>query len=454
MPNLLRIGTADAVWPPLLAVLLLVQAILWGSEAYFAQFIFFVASYLSVLYRSWFCYGFLNPVVLFLISTFLYLAAGATDLHLFSNEDSLSENNIGLLLLFGCFFVSVLLLFYDFFYRNNWSLLRLSRLDRMIEGGSFVRIIRLLSGFGIIVLVPVYIGAFVGLYGFGIGYISRGDIYSESSYLLVALRIVLPLLAVVYVWASHVFESKSSGGFNYLVLLVVLLWVLFDLLLKGDRRVLVSVILGVVCIKYFGRKLPFYYVALGGAAAIVLYLYGAVRNRPLDVWLDNINYSLTSQFSPSKTEFGPFSIVANELMRADLFFSDTTVFNGFLSALPTFVYPDRPLASSVKFVKEYFPDFYDIGGGLAFNIIVDAALMFGFFAPVLLGFFYALLFSFGNQRGKTALLMNGVLVYALTFTARFDFASMFQTLFYICFVLFAGYGVVLLLMGRNRAKSI
>lgn len=430
------------------------QCFAWFFDLYIFQLCSFLCSYILLFVFSVLGFRFLSPAPLFLLASFFYFSAGAVDLHFFNNEDSLDPKRIGLLILMGYFFVLFFVFMLRFFCVKSFVVLNFSGLDRLSCSQFFVSKGRLFSGLFLIFFTPVYIYVFGSSYGFGVGDVSRGDIYKEQNFLLVALRIFLPVVAIAYVWFYFLSQKRSLNIFNFAVLFSLACVLLFDLVFKGDRRVVVSVVLALLSLKYHGKNIPLKIFAVGAFFVVALYFYGAVRNRPFFMWADNITEYMAAGFSPSKTEFGPFSVIANEILSGENFFSSLTLFNGLLSALPSFVYPDRPLASSVWFVKEYFPDFYDVGGGLAFNIVVDAALMFGFLAPVFLAVAYALVFSIANQRGESRSLVCALLIYIFTFTARFDFTSIYQVVGYSLFVLLSGYFSLLLLVGQRRPKRI
>lgn len=420
----------------LLFFLFFLQLFLYNLDEYKIQFLLFVFSYIFLLIFIVRQSYFLSPISLFVFITFFYLSAGSLDLHYFTNPDYLLPKKMGLLLLLGYLFIYLLVSFVSIS-KKIVNINFLMKINNSLTHSNYSHI--LYSGVTTLFFLSVisYIIYFLIFYGFSIGAMSRGTLYGNSSFFLTLLKILIPFLAITSIWLQKNYqENKRRRG--YFIILFIVLFVLFDMLFKGDRRVSVSMLLAIGSIYYYQKNIPKKYVILGIFGPFILYFLGAIRNRPLSMWSDNIASYLAREFSPSKTEFGPFSMIANYLLREDLFMTMPTMFTSFLSALPGFIFSDRPLASSVWFVKTYFTDYYNSGGGLAFNIIVDAVLNFGYFAPFILALFYFLFLSIGKQKGKIGILINALLIYTLTFTARFDFTSIYQTVIY-------GWGILFLI---------
>lgn len=405
------------------------QLLLYGVQEYKLQFLVFELSYILIIIYTVRLNYLVSPISLFILISFFYISAGPLDLHYFNNKDLLTPDVIGLTLLFGYSFVWILLLLWSMLCKYKLNVILLSTLDKSLESQNYSLKLRFMVAVLIILFATMYIYKFIAMYGFTIGVVSRGDLFSERNFLLTLAKTVIPIFIITYLWLKKYYDS-SRGIIDYVAIMTILIFCIFDVLFKGDRRIVVSLLAGIIAVYYLHRPIPFKYIISVLAGAIVLYFFGAVRNRPIYQWSNNLVDTLSNEFSPSATEFGSFSLVANYLMKDEFFLTIPTLWQSFLSAIPGFIYPDRPLASSLWFVKEYYNDIYISGGGLAFNIIVDSALNFGYLAPLFLAIFYIAFFIIGNQKGKIGVLISSLLIYSLTFSARYDFASILQVILY------------------------
>lgn len=413
-----------------LIILFFIQFLLYIGEEYKSQLVIFEISYvLLIIFTVRYNY-LVSPISLFIIISFFYISAGPLDLHFFNNKDSLNSQTMGLMLLISYSFVEFLLLFWTLMGSKSFNISLISNLNSTLRNKSYSRLVYFTLSVLIILFVFIYIFKFILMYGFTIGGMSRGELFSDRSFILTLVKTALPVFIIAYLWLKKYYRNEKNTTLDYLVISLIIIFSLFDILFKGDRRVVVSLVVGIIGIYYLHKPLPKKYIISGLIGAISLYFYGAVRNRPLYMWSENLAYTLSKDFSPSSTEFGSFSLIANYLMKDEFFMLMPTLWSSFLSAIPGFIYPDRPLSSSLWFVKNYFTDIYMSGGGLAFNIIVDAVLNFGYFAPIVLSLFYMSFFVLGKQKGEIGVLISALLIYSLTFSARFDFAAIFQMVFY------------------------
>jgi len=403
------------------------QFFLFTIEEYKYQFILFELSYILIIVYVSYRFYFMSAISLFIFITFFYLSAGSLDLFYFNNSDNLNAERMGLLLLFGYFFIYVLILLWSIFENKFINFKLLEKVNNSLANTNYSQILYRIITVFLLFMIVLYIGKFLSMYGFSIGGVSRGDLYNTSNFILVLAKVMIPQFIIIYVWLRVTFKSKNTK-IDYLVIFFIFLFIFFDMFFKGDRRVTLSTLMAIGGIYYYAKALPKQYIFIGIGGIIFLSLLGAIRNRPISVWADNIEYYMARDFAPSDTEFGPFSMIANYLMKDDMFLTMPTLFSSFPSVIPGFLYPERPIGSSVWFVKTYFEDYYNSGGGFAFNIIIDAALNFGYFAPIVLAIIYFLLFFLGKQKGVIGVLLTGLLIYSLTFTARFDFLSIWQSI--------------------------
>jgi oligosaccharide repeat unit polymerase len=410
-------------------LLFLIQLFLFNMNEFYYQFIIFLVSYLYLMFYLIKKYNFMNPLTLFIFISFFYFTSGTFDLYFFVNKFKLEESTMGLLLLFSYSFVLFLVFFVGLFDKKDINLNIFNKFNYTIDNSNYASILYKLSSNLLILFIFLYVLKFVSMFGLSIGAFSRGELYSTKSFLLVLLKIIIPTTTIFFVWIRNIYEKRNKKR-DLLTFLFIISFVLFDMLFKGDRRVGVSMILGVLAINYYMKSLPIKYIFLGIISSIGLFLLGAIRNRPVERWGESIDNFITREFSPSNGEFGPFSMIANYLLKEEHFISMPTYFNSLLSVIPSFLYPDRPIASSNWFTKTYFTDYYNSGGGWAFNMIVETTLNFGYFAPIILSIFYSLFFILTKQKGYLGILITAIIVYITSFSIRFDLTSIFQTTIY------------------------
>jgi hypothetical protein len=409
--------------------LLLIQITLYNMNEVFYQFIVFLIGYSFLLYFLVKRYNFISPLTLFVFISFFYFTAGTFDLFFYKNIFKLEETTMGLMLIFSFSFILLLTFLYSLFDKKDINFSFFSKVNNTLISSNYASIIYKLSSNVLIIIIVLYILKFISMFGLSIGSVSRGELYSSKSFLLVLLKIMIPTTILLFVWIRKIYNNRNKTR-DYITFLFVIIFILFDMLFKGDRRVSISIVLGILAINYYMKNLPIKYIILGLISIIGLFLLGAIRNRPIERWGESINNFLTREFSPGNSEFAPFSMIAKYLLNEENFISMPTYFNSILSVVPSFLYPDRPLASSNWFTKTYFTDYYNSGGGWAFNMIVETTLNFGYFAPIFLSFFYLSFFLLAKQKGYVGILLVSIVVYVLTFSIRFDLTSIYQTILY------------------------
>lgn len=424
----------------ILVFLLVVQLFLFAMQEYKMQLVFFIFSYLYLLIQSIRKFYFTSPITLFLFISFFYFTAGSLDLHFYNNLYSLDPDNMGLLLLLCYEFAISLYIFVLFLGKRYVPISLFTKVNNMLNESNTKLLTKNLQIL-IILFILIYIFKFIISFGLSIGEYSRGEIYSHKDFILTLVKTFLPILIIFYVWLTSAFTKKYST-MDYMTISFIILFVIFDLLFKGDRRVSLSMILGILGIIYYHKNIPRFYIIIGVLGALFMYILGAIRNRPVDTWMDNIMNTASRGFSPAGTEFGPFSMIANYVLNEHIMMQKLSFFTAFASSLPSFIYPDRPLGPSLWFVKKYFREIYDAGGGYAFNIIIESAMNFGYFGPIVLAIFYTFIYSFSNYNGKVAILFSGLVIYALTFSARFGMTGIFQ----IFIIMFANLVLLLILI--------
>jgi hypothetical protein len=274
------------------------------------------------------------------------------------------------------------------------------------------------------VLVVVLI---VSTYGLQVGDIGRAEIYANESAALSAARIVTAVF-VVLAYAglrarlvqSRTIDPVALGGFA----LSVGLFVAAELLILGDRRLVLSMLLGAASV-HGVRRLPFALLALAAGGAALLFSYGFVRNRPVEDWAEAwASNEVVEMLRPSNFEFGGFLVVAENMLPIELLPRDYPGYaSAFLQVVPKALLPGRPEAPSEWFIRTYYPDLAALGYGYGFNALVESIANLGAIGPAVLGALTgAALACVGRSRVGA-----GIAAFLAIFLMRLDLASLLRT---------------------------
>ena len=83
-----------------------------------------------------------------------------------------------------------------------------------------------------------------------------------------------------------------------------------------------------------------------------------------------------------------------------------------LNLPPSWIAPNRPDLPAIWYVKTFFPDIYQKGGGYGFSIMAESLVNFYFIGPVIFGFLLGILFLYLDRK-----LLEGSFYYFIIFCA-------------------------------------
>lgn len=372
-----------------------------------------------VVARSWLVNGMLHPLTLTLATSSAYIAAGPVEIVALPPAGVVSAQPMTVLLVYGLCFVVFARFVGEAALRAADGL----RLTGRTGKGRFP-LAALWLAFACCLAVPA---AVVGIYGVDIGGITRADLYANEQSALSAARIVTAALAVIgYAsWREHVAGSPAASRTPLACLVgAFVLFAAAELLILGDRRLLMSTALGIAC-AHGARRVPTYLTLAALPMLAILIAYGFVRNRPPEEWstiFDSLD--ALSAFRPSNMEFGGFMVVAEMVLSQPVIPQDFPTYpNALLQVFPRSILPDRPEAPSEWFIRTYFADLAALGYGYGFNAIIESVANFGPVGPAALGAAAGALLAVAG-RGRLA---SGLAAFLAVFLMRLDMASLLKS---------------------------
>jgi hypothetical protein len=280
------------------------------------------------------------------------------------------------------------------------------------------------------VLLAVVFGMTVYWYGFGIGAISRADLYVDEK---ISLSLARSTLAVSFGIAASYLQalepnspSKRSAEWRLYVLLT--LYFLNDLLILGDRRLPLAAVLSVAAVTRPGLTLR--RVAGALLLGVALLFYGFVRNTPVSSWvatLGTVNFS--QALSPAAHEFGGIAIIGSTIGDERTLPSTFPPYSdAFLQVIPRALSPNRPESAGEWFAWTYYPEVARTGAGFAFNAVIEALANGGFLALVGVALLWGAAITFvSSWRWRGIAVGVPLSAYMFVFSMRMDFASLLRT---------------------------
>lgn len=270
------------------------------------------------------------------------------------------------------------------------------------------------------VIVFVYITMVAMLFSLDIGAVSRADIYKSKSTLFDVYKLFIYSFSVFYIWFIVCIEQKKGKDLVFW-LLPLLLFSATDVLILGDRKLVIVLLLICAFAINVQKRISPIYIGYGFVFGLLMWVYGYLRNTSFSEWgaiLGGLDYG--AAFSPDKSEFGAFSIIWNDYFsRYSSVQMRPTYLETFAQIVPTFIFPSRPISPSVNFVKEFYPDIYSSGGGLAFNSILESMMNFNIFGPIAFAFILVFFSKFCNK-SSFGVLLGAIYIFCFSFTLRND----------------------------------
>ena len=261
-------------------------------------------------------------------------------------------------------------------------------------------------------------------------YLSRSEIYQNKSLALDLIKLILPISLLISWIARRKSGILVSNFLNILTIGMTLYFIGFEVLIFGDRRISLSLILALVILFFHDRKINFVWLLPLVPLAMGAVLFGYFRNQGA-VNFDSILSFLSAArlLNPTNTEFGAFHIVGRTLFEQPTSeLMDLTLFAAPAMLIPRHIYPDRPEAPSIEFVRNHFTEIYNSGGGLAYNLLIEFFQNFWYFGPLILGASLAyFLVAFSRMR-ESAHYLYFIIMWNTLFCMRFDVVSLLRSI--------------------------
>jgi len=406
----------------ILGALLLLAAWLHSNGEYLSLFAFCALLHALILYWTARRFGLFDARSIFLLVSFLYPFTPVFDIVVLGQEFFNVRHSGMSLLLSMTFFCG----FYVFSTLDPGARQMDDRPDPF-------------DNISLRVLAPLLCAAFIAYLalfyrdiGFVIGYRTRADVASSIGTLLAVARLglVVGLLIMVGKLTSMrlgaVPAMPGPAGVNghwgtlrpsniVLASVLVTAFLIVDVLILGDRRLFLSFALASLCI-VAPRRIPVSAMIVFIVLAVGFFGFQVLRGFPLEQWgtiLYRVNFLIA--FSPANIEFGAFGRVADNILSSMPIAQFPTYADAVRNLIPQVLYPGRPEPIGVWFVHTYYPEYWEIGGGYGFNLVIEALLNLGWFGPLILGALVGAAFNIAISSTRWHRLNQGLLVLTLVF---------------------------------------
>ncbi|WP_434951265.1 O-antigen polymerase [Shewanella sp. HL-SH4] len=229
-------------------------------------------------------------------------------------------------------------------------------------------------------------------------------------------------------------RSKNSKILKIHIILLLLYILFFSA--SGDRRVWVSLVIGMVFMWSTINKLPIIKMIIFGVISLVfLQVFSKIRgySHSIDEMFNFFILNFTYEwFDFSSGEFGWHYLIVSDVIDFvkvyGMEFGKTYMLAPLVS-IPSFIYENKPTGLSPWYASIYFPDYFSSGGTLAFSFLAESYLNFSLAGPILIpfifGYFIAVFLRFLKSKFKMeffiticASLLSTVLIFA-----RSDFSA-------------------------------
>lgn len=272
-------------------------------------------------------------------------------------------------------------------------------------------------------------------YGLSIGELTRAELYLHENVLLTLLRnvlVVVLMVALAILRTCRGSETADARRARMMLFGCITLFCLIDLLILGDRRASLVLILGAAAL-FSPKNLSYGRAAVFALFATLLLVLGLVRNTPVGEWLDVLTSpDALAHLSPAAQEFGSLAIVGGSIEDLWSFPADfPTYADAFAQLLPQAISGTRPAAPSEWFVWTYYPAVARLGASFAFNGVVEAIGNGGIIGMAGVGMLVGVLISLVSRlKFSSASVGVPIALFIFTFSMRMEFASMLRNAIY------------------------
>lgn len=269
-------------------------------------------------------------------------------------------------------------------------------------------------------------------------YLSRAEIYQNKSLALDLIKLTLPISLLISWIARHKSGTSIFSFANILITGMTLYFIGFEVLVFGDRRISLSLILALIILFFHDRKINFVWLFAMIPLAIGTVLFGYFRNQEAGNFDAIVSFlSAARLLNPTNTEFGAFHIVGRTLFEQSTSeLMDLTLFAAPATLIPHRIYPDRPQAPSIEFVQNYFVEIYNSGGGLAYNLLIEFFQNFWYFGIIILGSSLAYFIVALSRMRASAHYLYFIIMWNTLFCMRFDVVSLLRSIIISCVIFF------------------
>lgn len=255
----------------------------------------------------------------------------------------------------------------------------------------------------------------------------RGDlqlVISTQARVVAALAITgLMYTVVVYVNSTRVGAAYPSDV-RITLLLAAILFFVVSVLSLGDRRLFLSGVVAALVVLQF-KNSQVRWILVAAIPVFLLFLtYSSLRDAAVSNWLsilESLDFLIVLDLS--RGEFGGWARIAQDILSSQFDrISRLTVLEAPLAVIPSFLYPGRPEAPSLHYVRTFDPATADAGGAWAFSIVVESYMNFWWFGPLIFGAIIGSVLAFTENRLRSQF----VVVFVLIFSFRLDVVSAIQ----------------------------
>jgi hypothetical protein len=355
--------------------------------------------------------GLFNPVTLFIVTAAPYSLAGAVDILTYGNSINFNIDSISALTWYCLAFLVTFYFAADFRIKTHSNLLIKPKSRHKLANPALV----LLACTNALV---VYLN-----FGFDIGSLSRAEIYSSKSVFYDIFKLISQSSIIYFLWDALINRKQAPKQIAPAILALASI-IVIDVVIVGDRRMATVLLLILGYFYTINKPISRVHWLMIGVGSALLFAAGLFRNLSAESWIyvyDNLE--LTRVANPANQEFGAFAKVWNDVYHGGDVVHQLTYAEAFLQIIPSAIFPDRPIPPSVQYVRQFHPEIFALGGGMAFNAILESIINFSVIGPFLIAVLLGSVFDRHASKSPPHILRNGILIYAFCFTLRNDLAT-------------------------------
>lgn len=391
----------------------------WWEIASFVSVIFLFLSLLEIKNR----FSMVSLEVLIFASSSVYIFSALVDYIFFNNSKQFDDSYIIFIVGLGFLFL--------FSFKKGLKSIKLSSSSYDWRPLRFKFSVAMLSL--LVLILGAYLYKVIIMYSQGIFSAGRAFLYENKGTLIDVLKLAFVVI-VVYCYVGTRARSSFRKSFPTVVLWGSLcIFLLCEILLFGDRRVVLIIVFIFIVISKNGGSIRWYEVLFFITLILLFLFFGIIRSVDAAQLSDTLlNFDYTRFLNPTNLEFGAFHVVGSTLFETQGFFYIDPTFAQIIGAMiPSIIYPDRPLAPPVSFVETYFPHIYQAGGGLAYNFLVESFNNLWLLGPVVSGYSLGVFLAFLRHLSHKAIVFS-VFYFLISsqfvFIMRLDSVSIVKTM--------------------------